>query len=191
MKVNKIKFGKFIAERREKIEEVRTQELLADRLNISTGYMGKLETGGGLPSFELFIDLADALLMSPAELIMVMAEREPDNRNYMEMNDWLFGRLLKLMEDYEEMSKAYREQSGQVQPRQPGQPLTPPLPPKNVQAQAAEDLAVFRQKQEAADRKSKPGPTTPPAQPEKPEQTQNKDVSPDNDDNEDNEQEGA
>jgi transcriptional regulator with XRE-family HTH domain len=101
MRIDKESFGKFIAERREKIKGVHTQVLLAQRLNVSKGTIGKIETGERLPSLELLIDLADALLMTPGELIMVLAKREPGDKNYMEMNDWVYEQIAQIMLDYE------------------------------------------------------------------------------------------
>jgi transcriptional regulator with XRE-family HTH domain len=101
MRLDKKKFGKFIATRRESIKGIETQELLAEKIHVTSGYIGKLEAGGGLPSFELFVDLADALLMTPGELMMELAEREDPGRNYMEMNDWLFERLKTLINEYQ------------------------------------------------------------------------------------------
>jgi DNA-binding XRE family transcriptional regulator len=90
MRIDKESFGKFIAERREKIKGVHTQVLLAQRLNVSKGTIGKIETGERLPSLELLI-----------ELIMVLAKREPGDKNYMEMNDWVYEQIAQIMLDYE------------------------------------------------------------------------------------------
>jgi len=120
MRINKIQFGRFIASRREFIKEVETQELLADKLHVSTGYIGKLEAGGGLPSFELFIDLADALLMTPGELMMVMAGREGEEPLMFEPRDKeTLDNIIKLVLDYVEKSPP------QSPPRQQLQPYTP------------------------------------------------------------------
>lgn len=101
MRINKIKFGKFIAARREQVKGVETQEQLAEKLHVSTGYIGKLEIGGGLPSFELFIDLADALQMTPGELMMVLAEREEPIRAY-QLDNWFYDRIKSMLSEYEQ-----------------------------------------------------------------------------------------
>lgn len=101
MRLDRIKFGKFIAARREAVKGLETQEQLAKKLHVSIGYIGKLESGGGLPSFDVFVDLADVLMMTPGELMMVLAEREEPNKTYMEMNDWLYEQLVKLLADYQ------------------------------------------------------------------------------------------
>ena len=137
MKINKVKFGEFVAKRRAALPRISTQAKLAEKLSVAGGTIGKIENGERLPSFELFIDLADALLMTPGELIMVLAEREPGGKSYMEMNDWLFERLVKVMEDYQKVSEAYYGKPG-------GE-----LPPENAQALAARNLALSRLQAEA------------------------------------------
>lgn len=101
MKIDKRKFGKFVASRRKALPDALTQDMLAKNLHVGTSAIGKIEAGETLPSFELFIDLADALQMTPGALMMVLAEREPDNRNYMEMNDWFYVKLVNLIKEYE------------------------------------------------------------------------------------------
>lgn len=128
MRVDKKKFGKFIASRREIVQGIETQELLAKRLNVSVGYMGKLESGGGLPSFELFIDLADALQMTPGELMMVLAEREDTSGPFQEMNAWLFDRISTTLAEYARLMQPSPDfaQPGAVTPVPPRVPLQLP-----------------------------------------------------------------
>jgi transcriptional regulator with XRE-family HTH domain len=111
MKINKARFGKFIAERREVIYGPQSQSLLADKLHIAGPTMTNIEGGKRMPSFDLFIDLADKLQMTPGELIMIMAEREPPKAGYMEMNDWLYERLLRIIKEYQELTKMTPEQT--------------------------------------------------------------------------------
>lgn len=104
MKIDTAKFGDFIAKRREKIYGKQSQLLLAEKLHIAGPTLTNIENGKRMPSFGLFIDLADALQMSPGELMMVMAERAPENKNYMEMNDWLFEKVSQVLKEYQILS---------------------------------------------------------------------------------------
>jgi DNA-binding XRE family transcriptional regulator len=101
MKIDKLKFGKFVASRRKALTDALTQDMLAKKLHVGTSAIGKIEAGETLPSFELFIDLAEALQMTPGDLMMVLAEKEPPGRRYLEMNDWLYDKLINLVTEYE------------------------------------------------------------------------------------------
>lgn len=71
--IDKKRFGKFIAHRRNSIPGVKTQLKLAEKLEVSNATIGKIETGDRLPSFELLLDLALALEMTPGALVDEMA----------------------------------------------------------------------------------------------------------------------
>jgi transcriptional regulator with XRE-family HTH domain len=157
MRVDKKKFGKFIASRREIIPGIETQELLAKKINVSVGYMGKLESGGGLPSFDLFIDLADALQLTPGELMMVMAERTDSNNHFQEMNSWLFERIAEVLAAYQTL----------ISP-----PITPqiplPFPQKN------EDPRTIAGLERAKETQKKKFPKKPPQETDVPEESEKK-----------------
>ena len=46
-----------------------TQEQLAEKLNISTSYLGKIEIGSRTPSIDLLLDLADQFGVTVDELL--------------------------------------------------------------------------------------------------------------------------
>ncbi len=58
--------GKNIKERRKKLGF--TQQQLADKMNISLNFMGKIEVAFSKPSLDTLIELADALETTVSEL---------------------------------------------------------------------------------------------------------------------------
>ncbi len=65
--MNQIKIGKFIAERRKKLNL--TQMQLAEKLGITDRAVSKWETGKGLPDCSLMLELCDLLEISVNELL--------------------------------------------------------------------------------------------------------------------------
>jgi DNA-binding XRE family transcriptional regulator len=118
MKIDKLKFGKFVARRRKALPDALTQDMLAKKLHVGTSAVGKIEAGETLPSFELFIDLADALQMTPGDLMMVLAERDEPDRKYLEMNDWLYDKLINLVTEYEGINTPGAAGKPQLSPEQ-------------------------------------------------------------------------
>jgi transcriptional regulator with XRE-family HTH domain len=99
MKIDTAKFGDFIAKRRETIYGKQSQILLAEKLHIAGPTLTNIESGKRMPSFGLFIALADALLMTPGELMMVMAERE-DPEQFDNREGELLANIIALVNDY-------------------------------------------------------------------------------------------
>ena len=75
--LNKKAFGKYIAGLRAKRADVATQELLAEKLVISTSYVEKIESGKRVPSPEILAEMADLLGVRPSELMAVLADEPP------------------------------------------------------------------------------------------------------------------
>jgi transcriptional regulator with XRE-family HTH domain len=117
MKIDTIKFGEFIAERRTKIYGRQSQNFLAEKLSIAGSTMNNIENGKRGLSFGLFVDLADALQMTPGELMMVMAGREQKTVGYMELNNWLFEKLIRLIREYQELTKMTPEEIAKINAR--------------------------------------------------------------------------
>jgi transcriptional regulator with XRE-family HTH domain len=138
MNIDKIKFGKFIAGRRKVLSVPLTQKSLAEILHVGTSAIGKIEAGETLPSFELFVDLADALLMTPGELMMVMAERDSGKNNYMEMSDWLINRLENLVNEYHELTEP--PATATTKPAKPLLPFAPNQQAKDIVAEMNEKV---------------------------------------------------
>ena len=65
--MNQIKIGKFIAERRRKLEL--TQMQLAEKLNITDRAVSKWETGRAMPDSSIMLELCDILGISVNELL--------------------------------------------------------------------------------------------------------------------------
>jgi len=65
--MNQIKIGKFIAERRRKLEL--TQMQLAEKLNITDRAVSKWETGKAMPDSSIMLELCDILGISVNELL--------------------------------------------------------------------------------------------------------------------------
>lgn len=61
-----IKLGKNIKKRRKELQL--TQQQLADRLNISLNFMGKIEVAFSKPSLDTLIDIAQKLEISVSDL---------------------------------------------------------------------------------------------------------------------------
>ncbi len=61
-----IKLGKNIKKRRKELHL--TQQQLADRLNISLNFMGKIEVAFSKPSLDTLIDIAQKLEISVSDL---------------------------------------------------------------------------------------------------------------------------
>lgn len=117
MKINTVKFGEFIAERRAKIYGRQSQNFLAEKLSIAGSTMNNIENGKRGLSFGLFVDLADALQMTPGELMMVMAEREQNTVGYMELNNWLFEKLIRIIREYQELTKMTPDEIAKINAR--------------------------------------------------------------------------
>jgi transcriptional regulator with XRE-family HTH domain len=89
MQIDKEKFGKFIKYAR-KANGYGSMTKLAEALNVDQSTIGKIETGERLPSFELFIDLALKLKMTPGQLMDELAGL-PQKSSIIQMPVYLVG----------------------------------------------------------------------------------------------------
>ena len=58
-----------------------TQEQLAEKLNISTSYLGKIEIGSRTPSIDLLLDLADQFGVTVDELLQSGRKGKPSSES--------------------------------------------------------------------------------------------------------------
>lgn len=58
-----------------------TQEQLAEKLSISTSYLGKIEIGSRTPSIDLLLDLADQFSVTVDELLQGGRKEKPSSES--------------------------------------------------------------------------------------------------------------
>ena len=68
MKYSQVEMGKRVRENRDK--KGYKQESLAKQLNVSTSYIGKIETGKNTPSIDLLVEMASLLEVSLDYLVL-------------------------------------------------------------------------------------------------------------------------
>ncbi len=93
-------FGEFI--KRKRISLGLSQEVLAQKLNITQGYVTRIENGRQVPSHDLIIDISKVLQVRSGTLFQYLDEEQPEQENEQskDFQLWLQG-LNPSDEDYE------------------------------------------------------------------------------------------
>jgi len=81
-------FGRYVAKRREAVG-YKTQKSLALALNKDISTIGKIETGDRIPSFELFLTLAEYLKIHPVTLLRELIPSAEQNDEIKEITQLL------------------------------------------------------------------------------------------------------